>query len=146
MKREYENIYNCGGYALGTKDWFIPYDVKNNGLKSNFNKNDLAELTNFMQDIFTNVRLVRTPKDALRGERLIAFRLAENDFHFVKVNKRNNTFMHKMGWLRIEEMPKEEFYNTMGWGCRYNSEIKYFAIKGKVAIYKDGFKEICTVG
>lgn len=137
--------YNCGGYALGTNDWFIPYNPREGNVYYKFSeyKENLDNFVKFMLEIFENVREIPNIKEAKLGERVIAFRCGYGDFHFVKVGKTTGRFRHKMGGSFIDEMEDIDFYDKDGWCCgRYDSEIKYLAIKGKKAQYNEKGREI----
>lgn len=133
--------YNCGGFALGTKDWFFPYNEDDYGKRfsdyDSFYEKNFKKFTKFITVIFENVRKIKKIEDAKEGERIIAFRVGKTDFHFVKVNKTNNNFRHKPGCSPVVTMTEKQFFDNDGWSKgKYDSDIVYFAIKGKKAQYK----------
>jgi hypothetical protein len=128
--------YNCGGFALNTRDWYLPYDT--NKWAGAWEIEDrlgielaLEIITNHMLSEFPNLRLVQSEEDLKDSEVLILFRMSNfDDFHFVRKGK-NGKYYHKMGWSPvIEEMSKEEVYGDC-WCNRYDGDIVLFGYEEK---------------
>ena len=137
--------HNCGGYALGTKNWFIPYDERRTHINYGNGEclRNLDNFVKFMLEIFENVRIINDIEEVEKNERVVAFRCGLSDFHFVKISKQKRVFMHKAGSWNIERMKKEDFFDEKGWANgKYNSEIRYLAIKGNKAKYNEKGREI----
>ena len=132
--------YNCMSYAFGVfNDWL--------GLRSfEYSFADVCEDDidyEYMHDVFYNccveleerfaVRRVAGPDIKLAiNERLIAFRIGANDFHFVRRNS-DGVWTHKPGGMHIREMSEDELFSD-AWSENsrqypYISEIAFFAVK-----------------
>lgn len=133
--------FNCGGYALGTLDWYKPYsDHYDSMAEMMYNEDEdiyddnaikyQGTMVEYMLNTLDNIRIAKDEYDCGEGERIIAFRCGEHDYHFVR-KENNGTFTHKMGSCRIEEMTRKHFYNPRGWGNEYNGPIVFLAIKDK---------------
>lgn len=129
--------YNCGGFALNTKDWYIPYpDAEEIEYMENLviEKGKLVLLEMFVEHMlneFPNLRLIKDEEELKDYESLILFRIGDRDFHFVK--KIGNTYYHKTGWIpKIWEMDKEDVYRNYWDFGRYDSPIKMFAYDERI--------------
>ena len=126
--------YNCMSYALGIFDDWL--DI--NSFDCTCSEDEEA-----LNDIFYDccqeleerfaVRRLSGPAASLEiNERLIAFRIGFDDFHFVRRNS-DGSWTHKPGADYIREMTEEELFND-SW-CEdsryypYISEIAFFAVK-----------------
>lgn len=132
--------FNCGGYALETLDWFLPYDKK-----SEFNPYAPApdgDAAVYFTDYFVNymlgyfgekLRVIHSLDELQEDEYAFAFRIGideepgyYDDFHFVKRGD-NGQWYHKMGAsARIKTMPEEQVFSE-SWGWRYNGPLVLFA-------------------
>lgn len=131
--------YNCGGYALGTYSWYCPYDRK---WADRFNtkylplKNHKREFMRLATQIilkdFPNVRTIRLPDEATPNERVIALRLADNDFHFM-YRGLNKVWYHKIGGTELQRVSKEQVFakawNDYFGAPAYKGKIVFFAMK-----------------
>lgn len=130
--------YNCMSYALGVFDKWL-------GLRSfehSFADNNEEDIDyEYMQEVFCDccaeleedfsVRRVAGPNIELAAnERLIAFRIGADDFHFARRNS-DGVWTHKPGGMRIREMSEEELLGDV-WSdyrvCPYVSEVAFFII------------------
>ena len=139
--RRFENSrrkrqFNCGGFALGTYDWYRPqswdYIYEDDYEDEEKYAQAFDEMvTNCTDDILENfsgqIRLIKREEDAKRGEVVVFFRLADDDFHFV-LKSGNKYFQKRGGTPCLEETTKEEVYSNE-WNDRYNSRIVIFARK-----------------
>ena len=129
--------YNCMGYALGTFEWeelesfyCADYFDKDKLRKYWIKRSFKACRRELIRDY--KLRPISSPKRACANERVIAFRLGADDFHFARLNS-DGTWTHKPGRNTIREMSIEELTDKKGWSLHrtnpYNSKICYFAIK-----------------
>ena len=146
--------YNCGGYALKTFSWYLPYeyDEKNYPFFSN---SDLAEYLmdigysveeimdeilrvnteKMLKDFSGKLRVVQRDSHIESDEELIAYRLSldvdsscidDMDFHFVVF--RDGKWMSKMGADEVKPFSfTEEQWETPNF--IYDSSIVYLAHK-----------------
>lgn len=147
--------YNCGGFALGTYSWYMPYgkyergeiqkawhdiqsihyDLDRYGENEFFNWDyyfsrieHLTRLfTNRILDDFPNCRVIDELEDAAPDETIILFRTGEDDFHFV-VSFDHKHWFHKYGWDEIEELCEYEVFEQDWDNGRYNGRIVKFAM------------------
>lgn len=145
-------LYNCGGYALETYDWYDPspldideydydyfihedlqidddmvYDTVYEALLDG----DLTEphLMEYMvhailRDCPNRIREIDDLSDLQINEYGVLFRGGFNDFHFIKYE--DNEFSHKMGGQKIEILSSAGECGLDWLG--YTSETHYFAI------------------
>ena len=129
--------YNCGGFALGTKDWYHPFSGDDDPqylfmntysrIRENGQDKTLRQYVDFMLKEFPNMRLISSEQEAKKYETIVFFRIGNDDFHFVK--KIKNKYYHKRGWIpKIEEMEKEEVYGEYWCDGKYDSNIVILAI------------------
>lgn len=129
--------YNCGGYALGTFNWYCPY--RNDGdhtshLRMKMSVNDMARYyADFiLEDFFGKIREIKSITELLENERAIAFRCGVEDFHFC-IRGHNGVWYHKPGCSYIRRIAKTEIF-AKEWRSPsglvyYDSQIILFAIK-----------------
>ena len=152
QKNTLDGDYNCGGYALGTFNWFLPYNNFNSNysfalnlleeyndidyvMEMLFEKN-VENILNFLKD---KIRRIYSLKELLQNEDLIAFRiciiydsefneLEDTDFHFRLYH--NGKWTEKMGATTIVECSsyEEEIWNE-GFGFEYLNPTALFALK-----------------
>lgn len=116
--------YNCGGYALGTFDWYDIDDYRHaiEQILSDFPKSKV-------------IKFRKIPRLSLNKWNIIAFRIGENsfwdDFHFMKYC-RDGKWRGKEGMMEIREL-KGSILDT--WkrtdGMEYNKKITFIAIPRK---------------
>ena len=132
----YKGDFNCGGFALGTYDWYIPqswhcifeddYDDEEQ-YTQDFDELVTDCTNDILEDFSGQIRLIKREEDANKGEIVVFFRLADDDFHFIL--KSGNKYFQKRGSTPcLEETTKEEVYSNE-WNDRYNSRIVIFARK-----------------
>lgn len=135
VRNTIRRTYNCGGYALGTFSWYLPYESDQYGFVwgVNLSTTRMDIITNecikFMLEDFADLRLIDSVADLQKGEYAIAFRLSsDGDFHYIKRN-RMGLWTHKRGTSStIHTMPKHEVFNSV-WCNRYDGRIVLFAKK-----------------
>lgn len=120
--------YNCGGYALGIYVWYQFNDfcctVWDIGVE---------EMTRLCIDAilrdFTNARVITDLHELHKNEYAVAFRLCENDFHFIKREK-NGHWTHKPGRSYIRSITKAEVFDPEAWhlSCDYDGPLVLLAV------------------
>lgn len=130
--------YNCMSYALGVYDtWSLlnsfdsSYDSKLYGAIDEEHMADVFyECCIELEERFS-LRRVEGPDVVLdENERMIAFRISGDDFHFARKNS-DGIWTHKPGSQKIKEMSREELLGEEWCSYRdfpYISEIAFFAI------------------
>lgn len=128
--------YNCGGYALGLFNWYLPYpqEMRNEltflGEWVYSYRKTMKIMVNYMVNTLP-IRVIKSLKNLdEETEYCVAFRLGEGDFHYVKRYKQG-IWYHKMGGSsHIRRMEEEEVFSKKGWlHGRYNSNIVLLAVK-----------------
>lgn len=126
--------YNCMGYALDTYSWLFAYlkdgetDPFNYGVDKSEQKEVLKSCAEYLLDNFPLVPITREEAYNARGKKeVVAFRIAEYDFHFM-VRRKNGSWYHKMGSTSICRINKEVVFADV-WKSNqdiYDSEILFF--------------------
>ena len=149
--------YNCGGFALGTYSWYVPYrsdeqrqiyerwaniqmwldaaeDADNTAdsliARAAVHTCVVSLLNLFVKRIledFPSVRRVQTFEEIKPDERIILFRIGADDFHFI-VSFDHKHWWHKYGWNYIEELCEDEVLDTEWANGRYFSPIAILAM------------------
>ena len=133
--------YNCMSYALGVFDDWLGLDTFNYSFAEDDSVDDINHellndiffaCCNEIEDNFNVRRLANSIDPIEEDERIIAFRIGANDFHFARKNS-DGTWTHKPGCGYIREMPEEELFSE-AWCANsrtypYISEIAFFAVK-----------------
>lgn len=151
------DAYNCGGFALSTYSWYVPYrsdeqmniydrwdniqmclDVAEDA-DNTADRIDAREtvhicvvslLNLFVKRIledFPSVRRVQTFEEIKPDERIILFRIGADDFHFI-VSFDHKHWWHKYGCNYIEELCEDEVLDTEWANGRYFSPIAILAM------------------
>ena len=151
------DAYNCGGFALGTYSWYVPYrsdeqrqiyerwaniqmwldaaeDADNTADRIDARETVhicvVSLLNLFVKRIledFPSVRRVQTFEEIKPDERIILFRIGADDFHFI-VSFDHKHWWHKYGWNYIEELCEDEVLDTEWANGRYFSPIAILAM------------------
>ena len=126
--------YNCMGYALDTYSWLFAYlkdgetDPFNYGVDKSEQEEVLKSCAEYLLDNFPLVPITREEAYNARGKKeVVAFRIAEYDFHFM-VRRKNGSWYHKMGSTSICRINKEVVFAVV-WKSNhdiYDSEILFF--------------------
>lgn len=127
--------YNCMGYALDTYSWLIAYleDEETNAFDYGVDKEEqekvLMSCAKYLLNNFSLVPITREQAyNACGRKQIIAFRIAEYDFHFM-VRRKNGSWYHKMGSQNIRRIDKGRVFADV-WrndsGDVYDSEILFF--------------------
>ncbi len=126
--------YNCMGYALDTYSWLFAYlengetDAFNYGVGKEEQEEVLMSCAKYLLDNFPLALITREEAYNARGKKeIVAFRIAEYDFHFM-VRRKNGSWYHKMGSTSICRINKEEVFAPV-WKNNhdiYDSEILFF--------------------
>lgn len=129
--------YNCGGFALGLYNWYLPYPQ---GLRDEMvdawgewkmsYRKVLKITVGYMVDTLPVRRIKSLKQLDEKTEYCVAFRLSENDFHYIKRYKEGIWYHKRGGSYHIQKMEEEEVFSKKGWiDGRYNSEIVLLAVK-----------------
>ena len=127
--------YNCMGYALDAYSWLIAYledeetDAFGYGVEKKDQEKVLMSCAKYLLNNFPLVPITREQAyNACGRKQIIAFRIAEYDFHFM-VRGKNGNWYHKMGSQNIHRIDKEKVFADV-WrndsGDVYDSEILFF--------------------
>ena len=128
--------YNCGGYALGLFNWFIPWTEE---LDDQIRGRDLVRSKDNYEEFLTTcvkymvehlpVREINSLNELEKREYAVAFRLAIDDFHFIKRGF-NGVWYDKQGWCpSINTHTEDKVLNNSAWYGRYNSRIVLLAME-----------------
>lgn len=131
--------YNCMSYALGVFNNWLVIDAFDISVMED--EDDCHIDYSYMNDVFYDccveleerfaVRRLSGPNAVLaENERMIAFRIGADDFHFARKNS-DGTWTHKPGANYIREMTEGELFSDC-WSDHkdypYISEIAFFAV------------------
>lgn len=95
------NEYNCGGFALGTFSWFMPYystDEReshiNELIDEGYTRREIMDILteediDFILDNVDNITRIARPEDAAPGSRVIAYRVTISPFGY-DLDERDN--------------------------------------------------------
>ena len=131
--------YNCMSYALSIFDSWLHIDAfEHSFAENNYNEVDYELLDNVFYDCcielekrFAVRRLSGPNANLTENERMIAFRIGADDFHFARKNS-DGTWTHKPGRDYIRTMSEDELFDV-AWckhrHCPYISDIAFFAVK-----------------
>ena len=134
--------FNCAGFALDKEEWIIPeawYNVNDVLCEYDCDSYDEylqlveMEIEEIAQDCayeiegYQGVRKISSLMDLDDNEYAFAFKVAQDDFHFVR--HYNDGWRHKRGSWPIERIEEERVYSSE-WehgDTPYNSEMYMFA-------------------
>lgn len=124
-----DSEYNCGGFALGIRAWYLPYakdgDYESTELDecyhqywvdfySGYGKRYAKACTargrimvDFMVNTLGYVREVRHSSEVADDEYLVLFRASGDDFHFIR-RMEDGSWAHKMGSTKIRTLTRKE--------------------------------------
>ena len=129
--------YNCGGYAFGTFNWYLPFRDEAHEIPLVFRTQAQAEkyTQHCVDEMLYEFRERRLRTIVGLGcleadEYAIAFRISyDGDFHYVRRHTNGNWF-HKCGAdTQIRQMSKEEVFSENWCNGRYNGPLVLFAIQ-----------------
>lgn len=160
-KRNFNNVeprlYNCGGFALKTFNWYCPvssysdeyrsftsnvYDILNNSndplnrdvrYELLSNADDFIDICvhNMITEFNGRLREIESKRDSKLNELVICFRVETKgmtDFHFMQYRSVSDSWAHKRGAMTEIETLKDKYINTF-WADRYDSRITYLALR-----------------
>ena len=122
--------YNCGGYALGTKQWLRFTGCTREHYENDNVKPQMMNMVVELLDRYPKLKLVdeKYVRDVKhKQETIVAFRLSISDFHFCV--RRHGRWTAKRGSNCIFRMTKKEVMDCEweGYPTNYDSPIVYFA-------------------
>lgn len=126
---------NCAGYALGTFSWWQPAEYIDwkclyLGVKTaRGRKSHLERFIKLLLEDIPNLQRISSIDEAPKDVEVIACRLGDYDFHFIR-RARNGHWLHKRGGLpSIHTMTVTEVFSDNWCDGKYYGEIALF-IKG----------------
>ena len=133
--------YNCMSYALGVYnkwlglssfDYSIDYDNEDSDIDYDYLKHIFEDCCQELIWKYDLRRLSSSREQLEANERMIAFRIGADDFHFARKNS-DGTWTHKPGQNYIRKMHEKELLSD-SWSedtriFPYVSEIAFFAVK-----------------
>lgn len=129
--------YNCMGYAIGTYEWeyldnfsWTPVDRDTGKLDMDYMQDVLWDCVDEILAQFPQMRLIKSPRELRSNEHVVAFRLSETDFHWVRLGS-DGIWTHKPGNSTIRVMSEDEFCGEWCAGARpdpYISDTIFFAV------------------
>ena len=129
--------YNCMGYAIGTYEWelleefrWTPVDHQTGQLDMEHMNDTLWDCVDEILKRFSQMRLIKSPRDMKANEHAVAFRISETDFHWARLGS-DGIWTHKPGNSTIREMSEEEFCGEWCADLRedpYISDTIFFAV------------------
>lgn len=149
-----ESDYNCGGYALETYDWYLPYgydedreDAVNELILEGCSETEIysilrdRDLSNMLRDFKDRIRIIHNELEALENERIIAYRFFiefisyggavyydNSDFHY-RV-KTSTGWVEKNGCAPVSKVKNMSLVSPWIAECgTYDSEIILLAFK-----------------
>lgn len=122
---------NCMGYALDIHAWLYPYRISERQriCKYPFDEHTLNLFVDYLIEHYALIRISR--EEALTAPKhlkVIAFRVAEDDFHFM-VRKPSGRWWHKQGALQPRPVAKKVVFSQQAWESQpyeYDSETIFF--------------------
>lgn len=137
IKNTYYRSYNCGGYALGTFDWYAPYADDDDSVSyRNWNNDNIVDILEDMVNFILNefgdyIRQINDLTELEKDENAVAFRIGDDDFHFM-LRHSNGHWSHKRGNQHIEKIRKKDVFSPEwinGISITYFSTIVLFAVR-----------------
>ena len=114
--------YNCGGFALGTFDWYRPYSYEEDGYIFEFDEDEFGSWYDYnewllnvtvshMLDTIDGLRLIENVSKLKENEYAIAYRVGAEieDFHYMRRSDEGRWF-EKQGWDSIHEVDENYVY------------------------------------
>lgn len=126
--------YNCMSYALGVFDDWMQIDTfeisVNRGAA--YMEHIFADCCKELEELYPIRRLDSYTSEIAENERMIAFRIGLDDFHFARRNS-DGTWTHKPGNNYIREIAESELLSE-AWSKEariypYISEIAFYAVR-----------------
>lgn len=136
--------YNCGGFALGRPDWYVPYDDEVSdevyGVQRALDDEEITydECCTEIGQLYVNymckteeVRQIYDHSELKEDEYLVLFKASYDDFHYVRQID-NGKWYHKNGGSPISFITEDEAYDDAWWydlPCNYGGELFMLAVK-----------------
>jgi len=127
--------FNCYSYAVNVRDEWLNMSRRDlvHDLFDASNKKERERVSKLMAesiiDKFPKLKII-TKNEIKKNTRLIAFRCAKHDYHFMK-RFTNNHWFHKMGDEPIEAIKTEKVFSNKWYGSShsYDTEIIFFGYR-----------------
>ena len=136
--------YNCGGFALGRPEWYVPYDSEVEEecyyIREDYDCNNITreECCTQIGRLYVDymcateeVREICTHAELREDEYLVLFKASYDDFHYVR-QMDDGRWFHKNGGSFIQMITEDEAYSDEWWydlPCRYDGELFMLAVK-----------------
>jgi hypothetical protein len=136
--------YNCGGFALGRPEWYLPYDKEVdeecNYIREDYDFNNITreECCTQIGRLYVDymcaseeVREICTHAELREDEYLVLFKASYDDFHYVR-QMDDGRWFHKNGSSFIQMITDDEAYSDEWWydlPCNYDGELFMLAVK-----------------
>lgn len=126
--------YNCGGFALGTFNWFLPHSFMSyrSYLRTIGGYEETKVLAATIPEILKvsdTIRRIDSMDELKQDEYAIAYRVCSDDFHFRLCY--NGEWYEKMGDGNIHKISAHTIF-TDCWFGGYDSAVVLFAEKKKI--------------
>lgn len=123
--------YNCYGYALNMEEWLVLDNFRYSHTEEE-KRNVLTDCTIELLRTWSNfnIEIESDPFKKLPDNRyMIAFRIANGDFHFAKRAK-NNHWYHKQGSFDIAPISIQKLLDCAWYSSirKYDSKIVFFSL------------------
>ena len=122
--------YNCGGYALGTNTWYLPYPEEYRECLETDRKGMGSYLEYMLEDFGGRLRIIDSLDELQSDEYAIAFRTRLYDFHYMRRGD-DGMWYHKQGAQpeihRVSDQVALD--ETKEWPNGYHSPICLMAMK-----------------
>ena len=133
--------YNCGGFALGTFNWYLPYKKYDENIEDIREDDSLDDdgLCDALADYYIEymerdlgLYEVDNIDDIKEGEHLVAFRAAEYDFHYIR-QLSDGTWAQKLGGSEITQWSIDEVFAPC-WECwhTYGGRVRLLAVPNQI--------------
>ena len=126
VRNEFRGIYNCGGYALNTFNWYYISET----IFGVSNSDEAVEryADSIVRDFNGKVRIIQGIEELINDEYAVAFRTRNGDFHFCKRDDSGNWRHKRGGTPTLHRITKAELFSEQ-WPGGYDSRIVLFAVK-----------------
>lgn len=126
VKHLFRGMYNCGGYALNTFDWYYPDEAALSASSSDMAVQRYAD--SMVKEFNGRLRIIQDVKELMDDEYAVAFRTRNGDFHFCKRDDSGNWRHKRGGTPTLHRITKERLFSEE-WPGGYCSRIVLFAKK-----------------
>lgn len=137
-----EDMFNCGGFALGLDEWYLPYDdeldERCDDVRDDYYPNDdelCDDLANLYIEFMTRehdwIREIFDESELKENEYLVVFKASIYDFHYAR-RLSNGQWYHKLGTQPVRPVSEDRIYDDEWWygmPCSYAGRLRFLAVK-----------------